>query len=138
MTDSLSTDAIKQRLQELERDRQELEYQLALQHKAQRKGYVESLRQDIRANGYEVEEIAVALLPKGFIPRELWSKDKAAISKPSASGARYVDPNNPQHTYVRGVLPGWMKQQMLDNGLNPDIKDDRKRFKQEHLQWVKE
>lgn len=133
MTDALSTDAIKQRLQELERDRLELEYQLALQHKAQKKGYIESLRQDIRANGYEVEEIAVALLPKGFI-----SKERTVTSKPAPTGARYVDPNNPQHTYIRGVLPGWMKQQMLENGFNPDIKDDRKRFKHEYLQWVQE
>lgn len=134
--DQLSEDDIKQRLQELDRDRQELESRLAQQRKLQKNGYVKTLRQEIREHGYEVEEIALALLPKGFLPKELLPKSSTLDSKDTTLGPRYVDPNYPDRYYVRGVLPGWMKQQMAEKGFNPEEKADRMRFKQEYLRWV--
>jgi DNA-binding protein H-NS len=49
------------------------------------------------------------------------------------SYATYVDPDNPSNTYVRGVLPGWMKDQMKATGFDPKNKEDRETFKQKHL-----
>jgi len=35
---------------------------------------------------------------------------------------------------VRGVLPGWMKEQMVARGLDPKEKTDREAFKKQYLQ----
>lgn len=130
-TATLSAAAILQRLDAIEQDRKALEAQLVVQRKAARKGYIEQLRQDIRAHGYTVEEIALALLPKEQA-QALTGSGRAGVS------GHYVDPQDPSRTYVRGVLPGWLKEQMQAQGLDPENREQRRQFRQAHLQWVKD
>ncbi|WP_295441575.1 hypothetical protein [uncultured Thiodictyon sp.] len=45
----------------------------------------------------------------------------------------YVDPENAQNVYIRGVLPEWMKQKMQEQGYDSAKKDDREAFKANYL-----
>ncbi len=81
----------------------------------------EEIRQKIADSGFDVTEI-VALL-----------SGRKRRTRSTVSYATYVDPDNAANTYVRGVLPGWMKDQMKAKGLDPSNKEDRETFKQKHL-----
>ena len=52
---------------------------------------------------------------------------RPAAADPSFPG--YVDPENPERVYVRGVLPGWMKALMTEKGYDPKDKASREAFK---------
>ena len=54
-------------------------------------------------------------------------------TRQSREYTRYVDPDNADNIYVRGVLPGWMKQKMQDQGYDPGSKSDREAFKANSL-----
>ena len=122
--DELSLEEIEQRLYNIDSDRAALE--AALEHKRQQ-GKVD-LAQEVKdlilSRGYDVAEIV-----------ELMSSRKRGGGriKASRSYARYVDPENPNNVYVRGVLPQWMKDQMAARGLDPKEKADRETFKAQYL-----
>ena len=79
--------------------------------------------------GHDLEEITGQLLPR--------RRRAAGINKTRKSGSgdyiRYIDPDNPNNVYVRGVLPGWMKEKMTALGLDPSNREDREFFKANHL-----
>jgi DNA-binding protein H-NS len=54
------------------------------------------------------------------------------------SYTRYVDPENPENIYSRGVLPKWMKEKMAAQGYDPAVREDREAFKANYLQAVKD
>jgi DNA-binding protein H-NS len=63
-------------------------------------------------------------------------KKRPGRGKGDRSYISYVDPNNAENVYVRGVLPRWMKDQMASNGLDASSKEDRDRFKEQFLTRV--
>lgn len=120
--DNLSLDEIQARLRHVDNDRAVL--QRALQQKRQqtKRAVIQEVKELIQSRGHEVSDILGMITIK-----------KKADKQPRAY-ARYIDPENPENEYVRGVLPGWMKTQMLAQGLNPKSKTDRKLFKDQKLQ----
>jgi len=57
-------------------------------------------------------------------------------TRSTKSYTTYVDPDNAANTYVRGVLPGWMEDQMKAKRVDPSNKEDCETFKQKHLKRV--
>ena len=82
--------------------------------------FVKRFRGKIVEEGYDVASIAKSLA--GRVKRV-----------PQRTYKTLVDPKNTEHTYVRGVLPGWIKEQMRTLGLDPASKADREKFKAEHM-----
>jgi DNA-binding protein H-NS len=121
---NLSEDEIRQRLTNMESDRVALERALDQRRQQSKKDLAAEVRDLILDRGYDVAEIAGLLGGK---------KRGGARAKAARSYSRYVDPNNPENVYVRGVLPRWMKEQMTAKGLDPSDKADRETFKAEHL-----
>ena len=119
---SLSVDEIQQQLAQIEQNRADLE--AALERRRQEAQQVRDL---ILNNGYELDEI---------LPLITMRKRRGPGAKRAAGGhqyTRYVDPQNPEHIYVRGVIPGWMKQRMQEQGYDPSSKQDREAFKANYL-----
>ena len=52
------------------------------------------------------------------------------------SYVKYVDPDNPKNVYVRGAVPGWLKEKMRSAGFDPGSKEDRETFKSQHLKKI--
>jgi len=127
--DTLSVGEIQQQLQELDQSRADLEQALAQRRKQTKSELVQEVRDLIQERGFEVDEIAPFINPRR----------KRSISTKTGSQRKYttyVDPDNSKNTYVRGVIPGWMKQKMQEQGYDPGSKEDRDTFKTNHLHVV--
>lgn len=98
----------------------------------------QKIKDMIADGGYNVDEIVTLLTT----PQRRSSSRHQDISPPAhisqESGAHqkayYFDPANPANTYVKGFLPDWMKQSMIEKGLDPLSKEDRNHFKAMYLQ----
>lgn len=128
--ENLTVEQIRQHLEEIEQSKSELQRVLSTRRQEAKHGVVQQIRDLIISNGYDIEEMLQMLTPRR-------RRGAVAGARATASGrayTRYVDPENPENVYVRGVLPGWMKQKMHDQGYDPSVKADREAFKANYLQ----
>lgn len=129
---NLSVEEIQQQLDAIEQSKTELERALAVRRQEAKHDVVQQVRDLILSNGYELDEIIPLVQAR--------RRRGAPAAKAPVSGGReytrYVDPENPDNVYVRGVLPGWMKQKMQEQGYDPTVKADREAFKANYLQAV--
>ncbi len=131
---NLSVEEIQQQLEDIEQSKAELQRALLVRRQEGKHEVAQQVRDLILTNGYELEEIVPLIQAR--------RRRAVAASKtpaPSVGGrdyTHYVDPENPDNVYVRGVLPGWMKQKMQEQGYNPTVKADREAFKANYLQTV--
>jgi DNA-binding protein H-NS len=127
---NLSVDELRQQLAQIEQNKADLE--LAIERRRQEaKGEVaQQVRDLILNNGYELDEI----LPLVAMRKRRGPTAKKAVSNHQYT--RYVDPQDPSRFYVRGVLPGWMKQRMQEQGYDPSARADREAFKANYLTAV--
>lgn len=129
-TENWSLDEIQRQLAEANARRDELESLLKAKREESKGAVVEQIRSMILDNGYDPAEI-MRLVLRG--------RRKARDTGASTTGRRrYVDPDNPANTYARGVLPGWMKEKMIEQGLDPASKADREHFKQNSLTLIED
>ncbi len=127
---NLSVDEIRQQLEEIEQSKSELQRALTTRRQEAKQGVVQQIRDLISQNGYEADEIVPMITPRR-------RRGPAATTRATPSGrdyTRYVDPENSENVYVRGVLPGWMKQKMHEQGYDASVKADREAFKANYLQ----
>ncbi|WP_295391644.1 H-NS histone family protein [uncultured Thiodictyon sp.] len=127
---NLSLDEIRQHLETIEQNKSELQRALSTRRQEAKQGVVQQIRDLITQNGYEVDEIVPLIQARR-------RRGPAAAPRATPSGrdyTRYVDPENAQNIYVRGVLPGWMKQKMQEQGYDASKKADREAFKANYLQ----
>lgn len=130
---NLSVEQIQQQLDEIEHSKAELQRALVVRRQEGKHEVAQQVRDLILNNGYDLEEIVPLIQSRR-------RRAAAAVAKAPASGGRdytrYVDPENSDNVYVRGVLPGWMKQKMQEQGYDPSVKADREAFKANYLQAV--
>lgn len=126
-SDELSIEQIESQLAQIEADRKKLETALKQRRTVELSDFAKEIGEKITERGFHVDEV-VALLSK--------RKKPASKRARSAEYARYVDPDNPAHSYSRGPLPGWLREKMEAAGYNPADKAQREEFKSSHLQRV--
>lgn len=128
----LSVEEIQQQLEAIEQSKTELQRALAVRRQEGKHEVAQQVRDLILNNGYDLDEIIPLVQAR--------RRRSAAVAKtPTTSGreyTRYVDPENPNNVYVRGVLPAWMKQKMHEQGYDPSVKADREAFKANYLHAV--
>lgn len=125
---SLSVDELQSQLQEVEQSKATLEKALYQRWHEAKSELAQEIREMVSTRGYDMDEIIDLVLPK--------RRRAVAAKKGNRNYTRYIDPENPENFYVRGVLPKWMKEKMTANGYDPSVKDDREAFKAQHLQAV--
>lgn len=137
---NLSVDELKRHLEDAENKKAEVNRILEVRRNEGKDDVIKQLRDIIVSNGYQYDEIVPFIKPKrgrgrarGFVV----TPKKYTLLKPREYN-RYVDPDNPDHVYVRGVLPGWMKQKMQEQGYDFTSKDDREAFKKNSLRLLKD
>jgi DNA-binding protein H-NS len=126
----LSVDQIRERLQEVEQSKADLEKALNQRWHEAKSELAQQIREMIDAQGYDPEEIMGMVVPR--------RRRGGGGKKGGRSYVRYVDPQNPDNVYVRGVLPGWMKAKMAEQGYDSSVKEDREAFKANYLQAVQD
>ncbi len=126
---NLSVEEIQQQIEEMEQSKAELQRALVVRRQEAKHSVAQSVRDLIIQSGYDLDEIVPLIVPRR-------RRGAAAAARPAATGreyTRYVDPENPANVYVRGVLPGWMKQKMQEQGYDASVKSDREAFKANYL-----
>ena len=122
----LSVDEIQNRLNNIDSDRAALEKELDRKRQQVKKDLAQEIKETIEGRGYEVAEIVELMSPRKRVGR----------GKGNRSYVSYVDPDNENNVYIRGVLPKWMKEKMAAKGLDSSNKEDRDSFKQQYLKRV--
>ena len=125
VVESMSVDEIQARLHNLNNDRAVLERALEHRRRQTRKDLAQEIREMVLSQGHDLTDILDLAVGK---------KRASGRIRQARSYTCYVDPTNSNNRYVRGVLPGWMKEQMVARGLDPKEKTDREAFKKQYLQ----
>jgi len=118
----LSLEQLQKRLDKLNSEWHEVEAAIATKKDAGKKELAKKIRQKITDAGHDVAEIV------GLIGLR-----KRRGSTGSRSYTTWVDPDNSANTYGRGPLPAWLKEKMSAMGVDPQNKEQREAFKQQHL-----
>jgi DNA-binding protein H-NS len=121
---NLSLEEIQRQLLEADSKRAQLEKLLKDKREEGRGAVVEQIKNLILDNGYDPEEIMSLVVRR---------RRKLAGNR---QYRHYVDPENPDNVYSRGVLPGWMKEKMAEQGYDPNSKEDREAFKASSLRLI--
>lgn len=120
---NLSVEEIQRQIEETQSKNAELQRVLKKRKKEGCGDIATQVKELIVSSGYTVDEI-LPYLTRGY------RGHKAGKNKAERRSRYYFDPRDPENrTYVRGVLPGWMKQMMVENGYDPSSKEDRQTFK---------
>jgi len=120
--EKLSLEEIQARLRHVDSDRAALQKALKQRRQQTRKHVVQEVKKLIQSMGHDVEDILTIV------------NNKKRTAKPDRAYTHYIDPENPENEYVRGVVPGWMKEQMKKQGLDPKDREHRRLFKDQRLQ----
>lgn len=137
--ENLSITELKRMRQEIEQNKADLEKALKKRWREAKSELIQRLKSLIESEGYEVTEIARALEARRRGPRPRSMQDHAVTNSLPVSNAvertytKYVDLEDPAHTYTRGVLPKWMKEKMINLGLDPKSRKDRDTFKANYM-----
>lgn len=132
---TLSVDELQAQLQQVEQSKVDLEKALYQRWHEAKAELAHEIREMIESRGYEHDEILDLVVPKR---RRGGGGAAAAAKKGNRNYVRYVDPEDPDNVYVRGVLPKWMKEKMSAQGYDPSVKEDREAFKANYLQAFKD
>lgn len=134
----MTHEEIQQHLAELEKQRVNALKALKQRQEQGKYDLAQTIKDMIADHGYALDDILPLLSAK---KRRATSRRPAVaepVEVPAAvpQGAYYIDPENAANIYVKGAIPTWMKQKMLDQGLDPKNKDDRNAFKSSYLRRV--
>jgi DNA-binding protein H-NS len=127
---NLSVDELRQQLAQMEQNKADLVVAIERRRQEAKSDVAQQVRDLVLNNGYELDEI----LPLVAVRKRRGSAAKKSVS--NTQYTRYVDPQDPSQSYVRGVLPGWMKQRMQEQGYDPSSRADREAFKANYLTTV--
>jgi hypothetical protein len=111
---------IERQLDELSAQRKELNRQKKLAEKGDVVQFSQSVVEYITNNGYDPREVASEIRRVTGPKRKVSSDSWALIS-------------NPELSYSRGPIPGWLQDEMNDIGLDFSSPSDRKKFRDDFM-----
>ncbi len=102
------------------------------QLEAQRAALEAALEAGIAANLVCTRQAVDDLIRESGFSREevLGQPDVASDGR---SFQRFALRGDASKVYSRGRLPNWLKDAMIQSGANPELAEDRKRFRAEHM-----
>lgn len=125
----LSVGELEQQLQEMEQSKADLMRAIEQRRQDEKHEIAQRVRDLVAEAGHDMDEILELLSGRR-------RRGGGAKKGQNRQYTRYVDPEDSNNVYVRGVIPGWMKQKMSDQGYDPSKREDREAFKANYLQTV--
>ncbi|MBK1647835.1 H-NS histone family protein [Rhabdochromatium marinum] len=121
--DDMEYTELNEKLQTLEAEQKEVKRALASKRDKRKAELIAEFKQKFIAEGFTVAEMV-----------DTFAGRRSRKPYTERSYSRYIDKADPDRTYARGPLPGWMKERMITVGLDPNDKGDRERYKQDYMQ----
>ena len=116
---------LRQELDQLTVRAQELQKEIARVESEARNSLINNILVSIDDHGFDRQEIVEQLQKRGRKAAK-----PATTSKPAVT---MVDPAVPGQTYSRGPYPAWIKERMVQLGLDPTNAEHRKQYRAENL-----
>lgn len=116
---------LRQELDQLTVRAQELQKEIASVESEARNSLINNILVSIDDHGFDRQEIVEQLQKRGRKAAK-----PATTSKPAVT---MVDPAVPGQTYSRGPYPAWIKERMVQLGLDPANAEHRKQYRAENL-----
>jgi DNA-binding protein H-NS len=92
---------------------------------------VDGIKSYISDNGFTLDEVLPLLTPN--VKRQRSKSTKAKTTRNEGPRPVFTSKLDAANVYVRGVLPAWLRKEMVDAGFNPDDKASRDKYKAEHM-----
>ncbi|NCA70494.1 MAG: hypothetical protein EOM91_10350 [Sphingobacteriia bacterium] len=127
--DTVDLATLRSELGALEDRRSELQRMILATRRKELRAFCAELRELVKDRGHDLTEVVDELTRR----RSGGSRRSAGASGERSAVALNEDPSL---IYIRGVMPDWMKQKMLDAGMDPKSRTDRARFRSEHMHPV--
>lgn len=112
---------LHEQLKSLEEQKAEIARALQAKRNDRKKELVAEFKARLKEEGFDFDEVCGS-------PGKGRSRRSGARNYPV-----YVAKDDADCVYVRGPLPGWMKDKMSALGLNPAAKADRDRYKTDYM-----
>lgn len=104
---------------------QELQKEIASVESEARNSLINNILVSIDDHGFDRQEIVEQLQKRGRKAAKPATTRKPAVTM--------VDPAVPGQTYSRGPYPAWIKERMVQLGLDPANAEHRKQYRAENL-----
>jgi hypothetical protein len=121
-----STEQMLEQIREIEAEKERLETELEVRRYNARIDFVERIREEMAGLGMGLDELILALGGKSVL--------KITPIKSRKQRAARALKTDPSKVYLGGALPHWLKDAMFSSGYNPEDKDRRRQFIDEHMQ----
>lgn len=115
--------ALQQQLKDIEARKAEIERVLQSKRTERKKELIAEFKTRLREEGFEYADIC--------------GHEDGRRTRRQGGVTRYplfAVKSDPNLTYIRGPVPGWMKEKMAAIGLDPADKGDRERYKSEYME----
>lgn len=116
---------LRQELDQLTVRAQELQKEIASVESEARNSLINNILVSIDDHGFDRQEIVEQLQKRGRKAAKPATTRKPAVTM--------VDPAVPGQTYSRGPYPAWIKERMVQLGLDPTNAEHRKQYRTENL-----
>ncbi len=116
---------LRQELDQLTVRAQELQKEIASVESEARNSLINNILVSIDDHGFDRQEIVEQLQKRGRKAAKPATTRKPAVTM--------VDPAVPGQTYSRGPYPAWIKERMVQLGLDPANAEHRKQYRAENL-----
>lgn len=124
---------LTEQLAQIKAQEEAIKEKLAASRDQVRTGLIESVRAHIVQYGFEVEDIALALLPKSRAKRV--SAQKGGTRSATKPATQYRDLETGR-IYSKGKVPQWLRDGMLKAQLDPNDKASLKTYKETKMEVV--
>lgn len=121
---------LRQELDQLTVRAQELQKEIASVESEARNSLINNILVSIDDHGFDRQEIVEQLQKHVGKKRGRKAAKPATTRKPAVT---MVDPAVPGQTYSRGPYPVWIKERMVQLGLDPTNAEHRKQYRAENL-----
>lgn len=132
VTDTQDLASLQSQLEKVQKLSMELEQKIQATRRLEMRAFCTSLRKHIKESGHDIDDILDELNRR----RARRVPHTTSVGRRTLSKKVMAYNDNPSLTYIRGVMPEWMRNAMREKGYDTKKANDRRRFRTEQMHEV--